>query len=349
MDITYAVRPLDAEVQAAYGRLLPEQDDLVSRGKLDWKFERHPAARGAVATANLDGAIVGMIGFAPSRLRLADGTRLIAHQAMDTVVDPVCRGKGAFVGLGRAFYAAAPDWKSEIAWGFPNENAAPGWFGKLGWARMGTPPFLVKPLNAGYFARRVIGAAGALFDALPLSIIGRPGRANQAVTIQRFDEKADALWEAFAATIPCAVDRTRDYLNWRLFDHPTARYETRAVFGPDESMRAFVTTYLADKHGGRIGYVMEVMHLPGAEAEAVMLLKLAIADMRKAKTDAVLAWAAPHAPNYRAYRRAGFLPMPDRIRPIHLYFGGKPLSDRTAPVMTGDKDWYLSYLDSDTV
>jgi hypothetical protein len=349
MEITYDVRPLDAEVQAAYGRLLPEQDDLVSRGKLDWKFERHPAARGAVATANLDGAIVGMIGFAPTRLRLAGGERVIAHQAMDTVVDPVCRGKGAFVGLGRAFYAAAPDWTSEVAWGFPNENAAPGWFGKLEWARLGAPPFIIKPLNAGYFARRVIGGAGALFDILPLSVIGRPGRADQAVRVERFDERADSLWEAFAATIPCAVDRTRDYLNWRLFDHPTAAYEVNAVFGPDGAMRAFVATHLADKHGGRIGYVMEVMHRPDARADAVMLLKLAIADMRRARTDAVLAWAAPHAPNYGAYRRAGFLPMPDRIRPIHLYFGGKALTARTAPVMTRPQAWYLSYLDSDTV
>jgi hypothetical protein len=348
MEIAYDVRPLDADVQAAYGRLLPQQDDLVSRGKLIWKFEQHPAARGAIATASLDGAIVGMVGFAPARLRIG-GRRVIAHQALDTVVDPICRGKGVFVGLGRAFYAAAAGLGTEIAYGFPNENAAPGWFGKLDWARLGTPPFLVKPLNAGYFARRLLGRAGGLFDALPLSLIARPGGAGRAVTVDRFDARADALWESFAADIPCAVDRTSDYLNWRLVDHPTADYETRAVFGDDGAMRAFVTTHLADKHGGRIGYIMEVMHRPDARADAVMLLKLAIADMRAKKTDAVLAWAAPHAPNYGAYRRAGFLPMPDRIRPIHLYFGGKALTAETTPVMTGPGDWYLSYLDSDTV
>jgi GNAT superfamily N-acetyltransferase len=347
MDIAYDVRPLDAEVEDAYRRLLPEQIDLVEQGKLAWKFLRHPAAKGAVATAELDGAIVGMIGFAPHRLKLA-GRRVIAHQAMDTVVDPVCRGKGVFVKLGRAFYDAAPRIGSAAAFGFPNENAAPGWFGKLDWTRLGTPPFLVKPLNAGYFARRAVGGAGALFDALPLSLIGRPADADRAVRVERFDARADALWEAFSASIPAAVDRTHDFLNWRLFDHPTATYETRAVFDGDV-MRAFVTTHLADKHGGRIGYIMEAMALPGAEADLVMLLKLAIAGMREKKTDAVLAWAASHAPNAGAYRKAGFIPMPDRIRPIHLYFGGKPLAPEAEPGFGGEQDWYLSYLDSDTV
>ena len=347
MDITYDVRPLDPEVEDAYRRLLPEQIDLVEQGKLAWKFLRHPAATGAVATAALDGRIVGMIGFAPARLKLG-GVRMIAHQALDTVVDPVCRGKGVFVKLGRAFYDAAPRWESRAAFGFPNENAAPGWFGKLDWAALGTPPFLVKPLNAGYFARRAIGEAGALFDALPLSLIGRPVGAGRATRVERFDRRADALWEAFSATIPCAVDRASDYLNWRLFDHPTATYETDAVF-EGEVMKAFVTTHLADKHGGRIGYIMEAMALPGAEADLVMLLKLAIARMREARTDAVLAWAAPQAPNHRAYRKAGFLPMPDRIRPIHLYFGGKSLAPEADASFVRERDWYLSYLDSDTV
>lgn len=348
MEIAYDVRPLDAEIQAAYGRLLPQQDDLVSRGKLTWKFERHPAARGAIAIARLGGDIVGMIGFAPARLRIG-GRRVIAHQALDTVVDPVCRGKGVFVGLGRAFYAAAGGLGTEVAFGFPNENAAPGWFGKLEWSRLGTPPFMVKPLNAGYFARRVLGRIGGLFDAVPLSLTGRPAGASRAMTVERFDARADGLWEAFAASIPCAVDRASDYLNWRLFDHPTARYEVRAVYGDNGDMRCFVATHLADKHGGRIGYVMEVMHRPDARADAVMLLRLAISDMRRQGADAVLAWSAPSAPNYRAYRQVGFLPMPDRIRPIHLYFGGKALTPETVPAMARPEDWYLSYLDSDTV
>lgn len=348
MDIEYSVGRLDDEVKRAYLRLLPQQADLISRGKLDWKFDRHPAARGALAIGRMGGEIVGMVGFAPARLKLR-GSQVIAFQALDTVVDPVCRGKGAFVGLGNAFYAAAGEVGATSVFGFPNENAAPGWFRRLGWTRLGSPPFLLKPLNAGYFGRRLLGPAGALLDPVPLSLMGAPRGFKDAVRIERFDERVDALWAAFSASISCTVDRRADYLNWRLADHPTAEYETHAVFGADGAMRAMVSSHLAQKHGGSIGYIMEAMALPGADRDLSMLLRGVIARMRQRKADAILAWAAPHAPNYRAYRRCGFLPMPERIRPIHLHFGARPLSPQAEAGMTGERDWYLSYLDSDTV
>jgi len=348
MGIEYDVSFLNEEVEQAYLRLLPQQADLIAQGKLQWKFERHPAARGALAVAHLDGRMVGMVGFAPARLKLGD-RRVIAFQALDTVVDPVCRGKGAFVGLGNAFYAAAARLEAAAVYGFPNENAAPGWFGRLGWTRLGSPPFLIKPLRAGYFSRRLLGRAGALLDPLPLSIIGAPRDTDRAVRIDRFDERVDALWESFSAPVACAVDRTANYLNWRLVEHPIAEYETNAVFASDGSMQAMVTTHVADKHGGCIGYIMEAMARPTAEDDLVMLLRRAIAAMRRRGVDAILAWAAPHAPNHRAYRRCGFLPMPERIRPIHLYFGARPLSPVAQTGMSREEGWYLSYLDSDTV
>lgn len=348
MEIIYTVRRLDSAIQDAYRRLLPEQAESLARGKLDWKFERHPASKGAVAVATMDGGIVGMVAFAPARLKVGQ-TRIIAHQALDTVVDPVCRGRGAFVGLGGAFYGAASEVGCKAVYGFPNENAAPGWFGKLGWARLDPPPFLVKPLNAGYFARRLLGRLGGLADSLPLSLIGRPRDAGRAVRIDRFDERVNALWAAFSRDIACAVDRADDYLNWRLFDHPAAEYQVEGVFGSDGSLRAFVATHVADKHGGRIGYIMEAMALPDAGADLVMLLRAAIDRMRRDRTDAILAWSASHAPNYRAFRRVGFWPMPERIRPIHLYFGGRSLSPEGDAVTGAPTAWYLSYLDSDTV
>lgn len=343
--VDYAVRPLDEAVRAAYRRLLPEQADVVAQGKLDWKFTRHPAAAGAVAVASADGdadAIVGMVGFAPARLKLGR-ERVIAFQAMDTVVDPAFRGRGLFTGLGRAFYGAAPGLGGAAVYGFPNDNAAPGWFEKLEWTRLAPPPFLFKPLRAGYFARRLIGAAGGLLD-LPLSLARRP-RGAGIEAIERFDASADALWEAFARDIPCAVDRRADFLNWRLFDHPSAAYDVFGVRDAEGALLAFLATHTADKHGGRIGYVMEAM---GPDRLLAPLLSEAAWRMRRDRVDAILAWAAPHAPNHGAYRHAGFLPLPERLRPIRLHFGVRP-TPPGRPGLAGPRDWYLSYLDSDTV
>jgi hypothetical protein len=65
--------------------------------------------------------------------------------------------------------------------------------------------------------------------------------------------------------------------------------------------------------------------------------------------DAVLSWCPATAPNRAAYRRAGFLPFPDRLRPIRIHFGIKPLSPALPDAARQADSWYVSYLDSDTV
>jgi GNAT superfamily N-acetyltransferase len=352
MELTYQVQPFTPQVKRAYERLLPEQTTMVERGKLDWKFAHCPAGVGVLALARQVGgdadAVVGVNAFQPARLKIGN-QRVLAFQSMDTIVDPVARGKGVFTRLIEAFYGAAPELGAAVLYGVPNDNSAPGFFNKLGWTRLGSPPFLIKPLRAGYFARRLLGGLGAVFDPLPLSLTS-PSHDPRFERIERFGPDADALWEVFSRDIPCAVDRTHDMLNWRFVDHPAATYETLGVRDGDGGLRAFVTWHLAgEKHGGSIGYIMEAMSLPGAERDLKQLLNAAVGAMRVQKADAVLAWSAGNAPNHSAFRRAGFWPMPEKIRPIILHFGGRALSDEGQAATAAPDAWYLSYFDSDTV
>jgi GNAT superfamily N-acetyltransferase len=350
MAIRFEVRIFDKDVRDAYERLLPEQSDLVASGKLDWKFDHSPGGRGVVAVAVEDAEpqlIMGMIGYAPAALKVGH-SRLLAFQAMDTIVHPDLRGRGLFTNLGNTFYAESPRLGAKILYGFPNDNAAPGWFNKLQWARLGTPPFLIKPLRMEYFAKRIDKNLGRFFR-LPLTLLSRGAASDDIVRVDAFDSRVDELWTTFSRDIGCAVDRNHKFLNWRLFEHPTEKYITHAIFRPEGSLAGFVSTVTADKHGGRVGYIMEAMAMPDARNDLHRLLSNAVTEMYQDGADVVLAWAAPWAPNYRAYRRAGFLPLPETLRPIHLYFGGRSLDSELSPVMTSQDSWYLSYLDSDTV
>jgi hypothetical protein len=62
-----------------------------------------------------------------------------------------------------------------------------------------------------------------------------------------------------------------------------------------------------------------------------------------------LAWCPKNALNRAAYRRAGFLPLPDMLRPAEIHFGARALLPDAASVVPDGSKWYLSYLDSDTV
>lgn len=346
--LSFDVRRLDEAIEQAYPRLFPEEADQKSRDLLDWRFRRNPHGPGhfaVAADAGRAGDIVGMIALIATRLRMPGGA-VPAVQAVDTVVDPHHRGQGLFVKLGRAVHGGSAEHGGQVAWGFPNSNAAPGWFGKLEWRNFGTVPFLFRPLRSGYFLKRISPLLGSL--NLPLaSRRAKPGPS--AAPVERFDAAFTDLWRDFAAGIGCGVDRDADYLNWRLAEHPGAAYRTVADRDAAGPIRAFASTCLLDKHGGRICYVMEAMSRPSDEARLVQLLKSEIARAAAGGADVALAWCPPDAPNRQCYRRAGFLPLPERLRGIAIHFGARRIGPAAPDEVEDARSWYLSYLDSDTV
>ena len=74
-----------------------------------------------------------------------------------------------------------------------------------------------------------------------------------------------------------------------------------------------------------------------------------IAEMARAGADVALAWCLSHSPNVSCYYRTGFVPFPERFRPIELHFGARAFDKSVEQVVGDRRSWYLSYLDSDTV
>lgn len=329
MDVEYDLVPFSKELRDAYVELLPEQEQAVARGKLEWKFRQQPGGEGLVAVARLGGRIIGLNGFMAGRFRLGGG-EVQGYQSMDTIVTPEARGKGVFGKLLNTFYAKTD---GALLYGFPNVNSSPAFFGKLGWSHFGPVPMLIRPLRTGYFAKKV----ARFLPDLPVPLLARG--VSDAEEIERFDERSTETWRRFASGIGCAVERDADFLNWRIADHPTERYSI--LRRPDG---AFTVASVADKHGARIGYVMEAI---GATGSLAPLIAETLRRLRSGGAELAFAWSHPSAPNYRAYRKAGFYPFPVKLRPILINFGARPLK-RDDPAITTAESWYVSYLDSDT-
>jgi len=331
MDVTLDLVPFSAEIRDAYLSLLPEQEADVARGKLDWKFLRHPAGPGLIARAREGEQLLGVNAFMAAAID-ADGERLAGYQSMDTIVTPAARGKGIFNRLVNCFYDQAD---ADLLYGFPNMSSAPGFFGKLGWTSFGLVPMLFRPLRTGLMLKRI----ARFMPDLPVPVLAGPHR--EAKRIDRFGPEAAETWRRFAAGgIGCAVARDEAFLNWRLADHPTERY--RLWQAPDG---AFAASNVTDKHGGRIGYLMEAV---GERRSLAPLIATALRDMKADGAEVAFAWCPNHAPNYRAYRKAGFYPLPGRLRPIQINFGARLLRGARPSAADGAR-WYISYLDSDTV
>ena len=299
---------------------------------LEWTFQGTEAP---FCVMRRDGEIVGLSAYIRSRFKFGSEVGS-ALQAVDSFVSSSMRGKGVFTQLARAYSAHAQETNADLIWGFPNKNAAPAWFGKLSWTNFGQVPFLVRPLRAGYFLRRL-----RLPGDFSLTFARDRGLAPLTVAESWIDD----LWADFSATIGCARVRDRAYIQHRLFEGPHAG-SYRVVGDPqtDRAGGALVATREAAKHGGSIAYLMEAMGGPGL----ANLLQSELARLRDRGTELVLAWSFPWSPNYRALRKCGFLSFPKALRPIEIWFGAKSYSRRGAEAADRN-NWYLSYLDSDTI
>ena len=111
---------------------------------------------------------------------------------------------------------------------------------------------------------------------------------------------------------------------------------------------AFLAYDLQNKHGGRVGYILELLHLPGHGSAARRLLRLATRELYVSGAEVVLSWCLEQSPNRSVFMLNGFVPLPERLRPIELHAGVRPLATQESDVAIRSS-WYLSYVDSDTV
>ena len=338
-------------------------------GELFVDFALAPGAPEAPEAGNELAAIYATL---PVRFRVA-GQVALATQSVDTITDAGFRGRGLFVQLAKATYARAAAAGAKLVYGFPNGQSAHGFFERLGWTSLDPVPFLIRPLRTRYLVERLkLGAYARLVPDLPLFVSvdgviesagslplvgplvhrivgpGRPGRRNTIERVTRFDERATALWHAVAGETLIGIERDARYLNWRLIDKPFEHYDNVAATSGDR-MTALVSHCVKDKHGGRIGYLMEALARPGARGALGALVSRALGDMTRRGADVALAWCLPHAPAYRTLRSSGFVPFPERLRPIELHAGVRAFDAGLADPIADRRRWYLSYLDSDTV
>lgn len=342
--ITFEVQPYSHELQADIARLFQlEGFERTSRYQ-DWIF--HPPEGGSlVALARdqaADGKLIGVLGFVSWQVLVLRQT-CKTYMAIDLVVDPSYRGRGIFMGLGRAGLDAAAAAGAAFVWGFPNANAAHGWFNRFGWERLGTPPVMVRPLRSSLLTRRLWGSS---FLDFPLIFYRKP--EFEIRSIDRFGPDMDALWEAASGTLRCATVRDSNWLNWRVVDAPESSYRRVGAYSEGRLVAIAVTTR-AERRGLRLLYLVEALCAsPVYESFLDGLLRHELGVAAGDGVDLAVCWSPRAAPNHSSYRKVGFLSLPLWLHPSETHFGVKRLA-RTAEAVAAAEAWYISYLNADSV
>lgn len=337
------IRPMRADTDdlARFERCFASNGAPKRSEALRWQYLDNPTGQLFVDFAlSPTDELAAIYATLPVRVRLGDTVEL-AVQSVDTITDAAYRGKGLFLTLAKQTYARAAAAGAALVYGFPNGSSAHGFFTRLDWSSLDPVPFLVRPLRTRYVAERL--KLPAWVPDLPLYVQLDRWRRVEALTA--IDDRLTELWHAVAGRSTIAVERDAAYLRWRLAK-PGEDYRNHVVTDSG-AITAFASHCVKDKHGGRIGYLMETLARPGASGALRRLIGNALADMTAAGADVALAWCLPHAPPYRALLASGFVPFPVRYRPIELHAGVRAF--HAPPTVHERARWYLSYLDSDTV
>lgn len=324
---------------------------------LQWQYIDGPttlpplAALGLASESDPDGELAGIYAVFRSHF-LCNGITVPACQSLDTLTSQGFRGRGLFNNLAKIVYDRCREEGVGFVYGFPNGNSAHGFFNKLKWINLDPVPFLIKPLNLSYFVKK-LPLPYVVKSRIPIVRLGvKSKNIPSGFEIRRnieYGSDYDGLWRDFCRDLVLALDRSPDYMNWRLRRKPEGNYKNIACYDSNGVLTAICIYTIAEKHGGRIGYVMDLMNLPAAKNHATLCLRLALSEINAKGADAVLAWNFENSPNSRSYREAGFFSMPEIIRPIELHFGVGVFDSSLKDVVSKRENWYISYLDSDTV
>lgn len=325
-------------------------------GQLDWQQVANPNAKGgAVVIANATppdpshddglGAVYAAMGVGFQ----IDGNPVLGAQSLDTLTDVNHRKKGLFTDLACTAYAGQQAAGVKLVYGFPNGSSCHGFTRKLEWKLLDPIPFVVRPLRTGYLARRF--SRKLKWMDLPIPVLGNSDVVNGVISpVSEFGSSHDELWSRIRADIGVSVDRTSEYMTWRLFGRPNSDCYRIAALHVNGVLEGEIAWTVAEKHGGSIGYIMELLHNPIKPEYGTALMRHALRAMASEGAEIVLAWNDSGSFNASAHRAAGFMTFPAKLQPIELHWGVVALgSDAEATRIYDRSEWYISYLDSDTV
>lgn len=278
----------------------------------------------------------------------------IASQSLDTLTDQGHRGKGLFSGLAEAVFERCEEDGVAFVYGFPNASSAPGFFNKLRWKKIGSPPFRVYLNNIFYPISYLVGKNIYIINILfYLYVLAKISYLRMRTGVVVVDEVGyqlagyDSLWEKFSRNLPVSLWRSADYMHWRYQEKPGKSYFHKSVCMDGKVIGLVVYTVLA-KHGGKVGYVMDLIFDPDKPMIGELLLAESVKHMSDLHVDAILAWADKSFSVNKAYVSLAFLTLPRRLQPIKLYFGYRAFGS-IANAEIKKSDFYVSYADSDTV
>ncbi|GAA4412940.1 hypothetical protein GCM10011450_24260 [Advenella faeciporci] len=274
-----------------------------------------------------------------------------AYQSLDTLTDQNHRGKGLFGILANDVYEQCNLSDHNIIYGFPNKSSGPVFFSRLGWKKLGYPPFVIYINNLlfplVYLTKKNVFLENTLIKFYLKKTISKLSKKSNYLinSNEDFSEDYDNLWEKFSSEINTTIWRDSKYMNWRYKEKPNKKYKFLSIYKDNILIGKSIYT-IEKKHNGNIGYVMDVICNPNHRSAAEVLLKQTVIEMINQKIDVILGWIPDNHFLFESYKKTKFIKLSRKLQPIKLFFGYKTNNKN---IEIKNSDFFITYSDSDTV
>jgi len=313
-----------------------------------WQYEINPAGSIKGFGAYLDGKIVAVYIVSPVRF-IVQNEIVTGAQSMSTLTLPIAQGRGLFKKLAKMTYSDIYENSSiKLVYGFPNSNSVHGFTKHLNWTLLDPVPYLVRVLDTSYIFEKLKLSHGISIKIPPIPTV----RLYQRIKINRIKdlpEDIEGLWLKFRKNVKIGIVRDEKYLRWRFENRPSTAYYFIEARNFTNELKGIAVLRVAEKYGGRIAYIMELMADGNEKSVYSELIKESIRMAHEHEAEIMVTWAIESDSNYRSLRSQFFFPLPRKLWPIELHFGFTTYDKNLQTFMSDRLNWHLSYSDSDTV
>jgi hypothetical protein len=322
--------PKSAFADPAWVRWLYDEAPIVgTTGTALWTF-RH------------DGRIEAHQGALLTRVRVGNVERSLAW-ALDLMVSPGQRMRGVGAVLTDTMLRGL-----DVAAGTEISEAAQKAFGRAGWNHLGDADQWVLVLDPAAFLRREFHPTLARMLGSPAKSVlsvGRKaarafGRGHKLVPMNRFDERADALWIRCASEWPVIARRDRRWLAWRWDACPRRRGAFGVWLNRGTETIGWAMLRVGEHRGLPAGFILDLICAPN---DLRALLALCVAELSRKPIAAI--YCLLRAPGASAALSVnGFLRRSSGFA-MMCHSRGLPTGERQ--LLADPSQWFVTAGDSD--
>jgi hypothetical protein len=202
-------------------------------------------------------------------------------------------------------------------------------------------------------SKHLLAALAKPFARLATAIVSRslavPGQVRANVRwLERFDARADELWQTAYDRRKIAVTRDAAFLNWRYYLNPRRDYRVVA-FEEKDQLVAYAVARCMEQFGLHGGMITDLVGRPGREDALQTVLAVAMEHFMEQRMDLAACLIYGDRRVARLLKRNGFLPVPKRAFK-EWYFGVRVNNESVSPDLVNDPgNWYLTFGDTDII